>query len=680
MGFLSLTGIELSRFARSKFTVAAVFIVAILPTIYASLYLTANWDTTGNIGNLRAAVVNHDAGAVMTDLNDEETSIALGSELVETLTSSDDAGFTWFAVTDEEAALSDLGLGEYATVIVIPQDFSTNVASSTSTSPVQASLDVYTDDASNYLIGQITSSVTSIIRNELGVTITSEYLDNVFIGFTTIHDGMTAAADGATQLADGITQVEDGADALAEGISELNNGANDLAAGLGTLHNGTVSLQDGLAELENATSTLPDSAQALADGATSAHSGAQTLSSGLDTLEGGATSLAEGANQFAQGLDGLRQLAAAHPDWTIAQLDAALTSQGTSLAGLAGIGHTLADGASSLSNGTAQAASGAADLASGLDRLSTGLSSLAESAPALSQGIASAHDGASQIADGAKAASSGSSQLASGTGQLLDGGTALSDALSELSEGSGTLADELLSGAEAVPSYTTAESEALAAVVADPVDAAHTTLHAVETFGRGIAPFFISLTLWIGGIALYFVFRPVSPRALASTARTSRIALSGLSTGLLAGLLQAGIIVLLLHILGVTGPNLAATAGFIALTGLVFTAIHHLLTASLGTPGRFLALVLLILQLTSAGGTYPVEVAPKFFQAIAPYLPMTYTVDAIRRLLAEGWTNTVTHDALIVAAFGLAAILLTFAATKALRTWNIGRLHPSLHA
>jgi len=269
--------------------------------------------------------------------------------------------------------------------------------------------------------------------------------------------------------------------------------------------------------------------------------------------------------------------------------------------------------------------------------------------------------------------------LAGGTARLLDGATALNNGLSQLSEGSGTLASQLRSGADKTPSYAPAESKALAGVVADPVDVPHTTLHPVDTFGRGIAPFFISLTLWIGGIALYFVFRPVSPRALASTARTSRITLSGLPTGLLAGLLQAGIVLILLSILDVTGPSMAATVGFIALTGLVFTSIHYLLTARLGAPGRFLALILLILQLTSAGGTYPVEVAPKFFQAIAPYLPMTYTVDAIRRLLAEGWTSAVTHDALVIAAFGFVAVLLTFVATKAMRTWNIGRLHPALH-
>lgn len=679
MGFLSLTGIELSRFTRSKFAIAAVFIVAILPTIYASLYLTANWDTTGNIGNLRAAVVNHDAGAVMTDLNDEETSIALGSELVETLTSKDDAGFTWVGVDDECTAVADLGRGEYSTVIVVPEDFSANIASSTSNEPVQAKLSVYTDDASNYLIGQITSSVTTIIRSELSATITAEYLDNVFLGFTTIHDGMSAAADGASQLADGVSQVNDGAADLVDGISELADGASNLSTGLDALHDGTVSLRDGLAELENATATLPDSARTLADGASSAHTGAQTLRDGLAPLNEGATSVADGALEFAQGLDGLAGLAAAHPDWTIAQLDAALASQGTSLAGFAAAGHALADSASEVSDGTSQAASGASDLTSGLRQLSSGLSTLAQSAPTLTQGIVSAHDGASQLADGAEATASGSSQLADGTSLLLDGSTALKEGLSELNDGSTTLAEKLTSGAGSVPSYTEHESQELAEVVADPVDVEHTTLHAVETFGRGIAPFFISLTLWIGGIALYFVFRPVSPRALASTARTSRITFSGLPTGLLAGLLQAGAIVLLLHILGVTGPSLTATAGFIALTGLVFTAIHHLLTASLGTPGRFLALILLILQLTSAGGTYPVEVAPKFFQAIAPYLPMTYTVDAIRRLLAEGWTNAVTHDALIIAAFGLGAVLLTFVATKALRTWNIRRLHPALH-
>lgn len=678
MGVVSLTGIEFSRFARSTFTIAAVAVVTLLPTIYASLYLTANWDTTGNIDSLTAAVVNKDAGAVLTDLDGDQESIDLGARLVDTLTTTEDAGFSWVSVPDEGAALADLGTGTYSAVIVIPATFSDDVASSTSPAPTQAVLEIYTDDASNYLLGQITNSIATSIRSQLGTTITTEYLDTVLLGFTDLHDGMTAASDGATQLAEATVQAKDGASALANGLADLDDGTDVLATGLETLSAANRSLLEGLANLETAATDLPASATALADGAENAHAGAQMLGSGLSAIDDGAGALADTTGQLAEGLDGLSQLAAAHPDWTISELQAVLAGQGTSLNAIAATGHALADGAGELSTATSQAAAGAVELTSGLGSLSSGLDALAEKAPALTHGIAALRDGATHLADGADSAASGASRLADGTQQLVDGSATLTDGLAAVADGSTTLAEELRAGTDSIPSYTDSEREHLAAAVADPVDAEHTTLNAVETFGRGIAPFFISLTLWIGGIALYFVFRPISPRALASTAHTSRIALSGLLTGLVVSLFQAGLIAVLLQILGISGPSMAATAGFVALTAVVFTAIHHLLTASLGGPGRFLALLLLILQLTSAGGTYPVQVAPAFFQAIAPFLPMTYTVDALRRLIAEGWTTAVTTDAIVLGAFGILAVLLAFPATKALRTWNTSRLHPAL--
>jgi len=574
MGLFSLIGIELSRFVRSKFTVIAVIIVMVLPTIYASLYLTANWDSTGNMRSLRAAVINLDSGAIIPNPNDEETPITLGLELVDSLIGADDAGFTWIVADDKERALANLSYGEYSAVLVIPEDFSTNVSSSTSSEPARALLDIYTDDASNYLIGQITDSVAATIRTELSTTVTSEFLENVFIGFSEIHDGMSTAADGATQLANGTSQINDGAEQLIHGISELDNGANELTNGLNTLYNGSLSLRNGLNELKDNAATLPNNAQALADGANSAYQGAQNLCNGLATLKDGTSSLADGTSQFAQGLDTIAALVVAHPDWTIAQLEVALNSQGASISGLASTGHTLADGALNLCDGASQTTAGASDLSGGLAQLSGSLNTLAKNAPALSQGIASAAEGASKLADGAGSAAIASSRLIEGTARLYDGSSELKAGLNQLSDGSTTLAEELTFATETVPSYTETESQQLATVVSDPVNVEHTTFHAVETFGRGIAPFFISLTLWIGGLALYFVFRPFSSRALAST------------------------------------------------------AVQHLLSASLGTSGKFFALILLILQLTSSGGTYPVEVAPKFFQTIAPYLPMIYSVDA----------------------------------------------------
>ncbi|TFC30231.1 YhgE/Pip domain-containing protein, partial [Cryobacterium sp. TMT1-3] len=273
--------------------------------------------------------------------------------------------------------------------------------------------------------------------------------------------------------------------------------------------------------------------------------------------------------------------------------------------------------------------------------------------------------GASSLAAGATTASTGAGTLAAGLGQL--------------EAGADTLSASLEVGVDQIPSYTADQASALAAVTSAPVAAEHVRENPVGFYGEGLAAYFIPLALWVGGIGMYFLFRPLSPQAVASTARPVRVALTGLAPGLLFGLLQAGLLLAVLHFLvGLEAANFAALAAFTVIVALVFTAIHHSLIALLGGRGRLVALLLLILQLASAGGTYPVQTSPGFFQWISPALPMTYAVDGVRRLIAEGWTSAILVDVLALLAFGIGAFTVSVFASRSMKIWSIGKLHPSL--
>jgi putative membrane protein len=206
-----------------------------------------------------------------------------------------------------------------------------------------------------------------------------------------------------------------------------------------------------------------------------------------------------------------------------------------------------------------------------------------------------------------------------------------------------------------------------------------TRAHAVSTYGEGLAPYFVCLALWIGGMITYMVLRAVSPRALATTASSWRAALSGWLPGAAFGVVQAGALLACLHLfLGFRAASPWATVGFAMLVAVVFTSVHQCFTALLGGIGRLVALVLLMLQLASAGGTYPVETAGPFFQAISPFLPLTYGVRGLRRLIAEGAGPQVWSDVGALVVFGLLALGVTLIACERRRTWSITRLHPSL--
>jgi len=117
---------------------------------------------------------------------------------------------------------------------------------------------------------------------------------------------------------------------------------------------------------------------------------------------------------------------------------------------------------------------------------------------------------------------------------------------------------------------------------------------------------------------------------------------------------------------------------FLALTVLAFSAVLQWVHAKFGVVGRLIALVLLMIQLTSAGGTYPVETSPGFFQALHPYLPMTYVVGGLRHLISGGPLATAWQAAAVLTAFGLGGLALSTLTARRMRVWSLRRLYPEL--
>ncbi|NAZ83153.1 ABC transporter permease [Kineococcus sp. R8] len=339
----------------------------------------------------------------------------------------------------------------------------------------------------------------------------------------------------------------------------------------------------------------------------------------------------------------------------------------------------LATGATAVSDGAAQLARAAPALAGGVASAADGAAALATGTRQVSAGATSAAAGAERLAAGSGTLDTGAQELATGAGTARDGAARLADGTAQLADGSTQLADGLRSGADAVPTYGDADRAQRSQVAAAPVQSRATRAHAVDVYGEGLAPYFVCLALWIGGMITYMVLRAVSPRALATTAGSWRAALSGWLPGAAFGVVQAVALFASLHVfLGFDAASPWATVAFAVLVAVVFTSIHQCFTALLGGVGRLVALVLLMLQLASAGGTYPVATAGPFFEALSPYLPMTYGVQGLRRLVAEGATAQVWTDvgALVVA--GLLAIGVTLLACHRRRTWSVTRLHPSL--
>jgi putative membrane protein len=600
----SLPGIELARFNRTFITRAALVIVAIIPAFYAGMYLASSRNPVEHLDSLPAVIVNNDVVAHADDIT-----IDAGAELVDELTSSDDS-YAWTTATAAEAK-AGLVDGTYFAMIEIPADFSSSIASSTSDDPQRASLTVYSDDATSYIIGQVTNTVTNGIQNALNEKITAEYLDNVYIGFNELHDEIADAAGGASDVAEGSATAHDGADDLVVGLGALDAGAAKLQTGTTRLASGAASLSSGAADVSRGASTLAANTGSLASGAAGVSSGAQ-------------------------------QLLAAIP--TSSPLYASVQQ---------------------LASGASQVAAGSAALDTGAARLAGGARQVASGASALAAGANDAKTGAAKLASGAARADAGATELASGLAKLTDGSAELSSGLAD--------------GVEKIPTYTATERANLADVVAKPVTAERVHTSAVNEYSQGLAPYFVPLALWIGGIVAFLVMRPLSPRAVASNASPLKVAIAGYLPGAFFGAVQASLVIVILELfVGLNAANLTGSLLFGMLVGIVFMAIHQSFIALFGGIGRLVALVLLMVQLPSASGTYPVQTSPEFFQAISHWLPMTYAVQGFRQVIAGGSDAIAWQAAAHLALFGVAALALTVFAAWRNRTWSTSRLHPAL--
>ncbi|NUR50484.1 MAG: YhgE/Pip domain-containing protein [Hamadaea sp.] len=707
---------ELRRFGRHRLTRAALAVLTVVPLLYGALYLAAFWDPYGNLKHIPVALVQADRPATTSDGEVVHAGRDLADELI------DRQVFGWVP-TDRADAERGLASGEYHLILEIPADFSQELADAPDPGrTAQAGrLQVTSDDSTNYLSGLLARSAFSEIRAAAAGSAAAKYFDRMLLGFTDLKTRTAEAADGAAQLADGADDASTGADKIATGAGQAEDGAGRLADGTATAAAGSAHLASGLDTLAAGSDQLADgTARAAAGGRQlaefvdkAANAAEPVLREHTDDIAAAATAIATGADVIADHLDEipaiadravgrtteveqkLDALAAANPELAD---DAAFRAARQAAAEAAQTARDLRDqletadldrladqlrAVATQARAVAQAAPTLADRVAAartqVDQLAAGLSTLAEGASRLQTGTHTAATSAHQLSSGLYRLSSGARQLDGGLAELSTGTRSLATGLATLDAGAGRLATGLADGATRIPGYDADDRAARAGVLGDPVALQRETQHAAATYGVGFAPYFLALALWVGAMLTYMLLRPVTRRHVVSGAPAWRVALAGYVPAAIVGTAQAVVLYLVLrYALGLVPVHPAGTLGLLVATSLTFTAILQMLGAVLGTPGRLVALALLMLQLTSSGGTYPVQTSPGFFQALHPWLPMTYVISALRRLTVGGSLTAVWVALGVLAAFGLVCFALTAYAARRSRRLTLNTLHPVL--
>ena len=408
-------------------------------------------------------------------------------------------------------------------------------------------------------------------------------------------------------------------------------------------------LQGSLENLQNQSSnlsTLKNQANQVLPLASTSLTG---LSSGLTEIQGAVTSklvpdsqsIALGVKVYTTGVDKVSQGAS-----QLSEKNSTLTG---SLDQLVSGSNTLTQKSSNLTAGVGQLVEKTPELVSGIEKLSTGSNQLNQKSQELMAGVDKLQSGSGQLADkssqllsGASQLENGANKLADGAGKLAEGGTKLTSGLEGLQTGVASLGQGLDNASDQLKSASTESKNA--EILSNPLSLSKTDNDQVPVNGIAMAPYMISVALFVAAISTNMIFAKL-PSGRHPESRwawlKSRAEINGI-IAVLAGILVYGGV----HLIGLTANHEMRTFILIILTSLVFMSMVTALTTWNSRIGAFFSLILLLLQLASSAGTYPLALTNDFFRAINPWLPMSYSVSGLRQTISM--TGNIHHQVIFL--------------------------------
>ncbi|ADD01390.1 YhgE/Pip N-terminal domain protein [Thermoanaerobacter italicus Ab9] len=703
---------EIEKIIKSRFIRVAVIVVAFMPLLYSFLYLYAFWDPYSKLDKLPVAVVNEDRGGVYNGKQQN-----FGNEVVQKLKNNKEfkwdfvdykkgidgvkgKKYYFMIVIPEDFTQNitsvDSSTPKKATIEYITNDKKNFLATQIGNKAIES---LQTEIANSIRKGYIDALFKSVDELGSGLKEASEAENKLATGTLELYNGarklnenMSAALDGSKQIKDGVLDLRNGLNQALNGSTALYNGASLLsqkfsdASNTEALLSGMNSLQNGITGINQGLNDASNSAIKLKDGINSLVNGYNQVGQNVSSFADSISQLGSGLSQISTALDSaqvaLKDYIAKHPEASsdpelqkvliaIAYSNAGIDSMSqnlnsgltkvqqlnTALAQLQEASNTINNGMDSLASGlsymsqvSSQLVDGSNKLYSGVAQLSEGINTAGEKLKEISRGLYSLNNGIKSLSDGSSKLYNGANSLYNGmvlvkdgTGQLADGAKSLYDNQTLLTQKLNEAAEKIRTG------ITTAKKD----MINEPIILDTRRLYPVKNYGIGFAPYFIPLSLWVGSLILFFLIDIFDKEKYEGMNNVS-IQLGKFMSLALVGMLQSLVSsFVLVEGLKLDVHNLFYYYLINAVMSLTFIAIIQLFVMLFGIAGKFFAVVLLMLQLTSSGGTFPMELLPKFFNVINPYLPMTYGVAGLREAISGNNISAILHNISIIAGFGV---------------------------
>ncbi|SEF24576.1 putative membrane protein [Streptococcus gallolyticus] len=558
------------------------------------------------------------------------------------------------------------------------------------TATLSSGLTTYTNGVSSLASGanELDSNSAALVSGVAQLKESSAQVQQLVDGANSLTDGLQKLATATTLSAEESANIQSlisGLPQLNAGIQQLNASVSEISTEVDTTEISTAlsdiaSQAKGILEAEEKDSSARltaiqetaayqslDATQqaelvnALNTSGNSVSQQAQQILTDVQTMKTTLTELSSLSSKVTELQTGVSQIAN--------QSNVALPGAVTALT-------TLSTGLNQVNTAaTTQLVPGSSQIASGISTLNTKLSS---GASELLTGVTTYTSGVSQVASGANQLAASNSQLTSGASQLQSGAEELASGSSQLAAGSGTLTSGLTTLTSGISTLTSSLSEASdqlslvsvtnknAKLVSNPVSTKETDNDSVKVNGIGMAPYMIAVSLMVVALSTNVIFasslsgRPVKNRFEWAK---QKLFINGLISTVGSLVLYGAI-----QFLGFEANYEWRTIFLIILGGWTLMALVTALVGWDNRYGSFLSLVMLLLQVGSAGGSYPIELSPKFFQVVHPYMPMTYIVTGLRQTISM--TGSIGTQVGVLSAFLVAFMVLGLIIYRQPKTGN----------
>ena len=709
---------DLKRLVTNPVAVVITIGVAIIPSLYAWFNILANWDPYENTSTVPIAVVIEDKGADVTNMGYTNAGDMIRDEL------EDNTQLGWQFVDSEDEAVEGVKSGKYYAAFVVPEDFTESLADVLDGNTEKAHIAYYVNEKANAVAPKVTDTGSTTIENQIAnefvelagtkvvdklQAFTGNAADNIDGTRDSVSADLTDAASSLGRLADDLSSNQDALDSARAAIATARQSLSSVGDSTDRIASNLQSALDTLGDTRTKASKLGGSLQsALASGSASisgissktAYSIGQITGevgwaqgqldgaiSSLDALQGNTladcrTSLERvrlavdglddsvtGKTEVLAGIDDAISKVQGVIDYTQSKVDTLKDASSTikatndTVTELAeNANKAIQDGSSSLNDMQSSLASTTLPaLSSALDGFATNGGQLAGVVRSISPMLSQAGSSLEQL-DG----------IIAGAGETL---TSAADSVREVSDKVDSIASDV-AAVQSVETYAAVsqvlglDSESVGSFLGSPAELVDQPVYEVKNYGSGVAPFYTNLALWVGGFVLVAIYKLESDEEGVGEFKAWQGFFGRWFLLHLIGQVQAIICCVGDILIGVQclDPVAFVFAGMVE--SFVYVFFIYAFSIAFKHIGKALCVLLVVLQIPGASGTYPIEMQPDFFQALNPWLPFTYGINAMRETIAGYYGAYYAQNLLMLLLFLIPALLIGVTARRHLLNIN----------